>query len=163
MKYNHFNLIALIIVFSHVVSCDFFGPSGLTSVEIKKASSWSSNDQPPTFPECETLDKKEQLDCLQEILSNIIMDQIAMSSPISSAPLDEEVNLVLKIDQEGVFSLVEAQISSSVKKAIPELKSILEEAIGSLPKALPATKTNVGVYVESQLSLPIQIIAQPSK
>jgi hypothetical protein len=62
-----------------------------------------------------------------------------------------------------VFSLVEAQISSPVKKAIPELKSILDEVIGSLPKALPAAKTNVGVYVESQLSLPIQIVAQPSK
>ena len=126
MKYNHFNLIALILVLSLFVSCDLFGPSGLTSVEIKKASKWSSNDQPPTFPECETLDKKEQLECLQEILSNIIMDQIAMSSPISSVPLNEEVKLILKIDQEGVFSLVEAQISSSVKKAIPELKSILD-------------------------------------
>ena len=98
MKYNHFNLIPLIVAFSLVVSCDFFGPSGLTSVEIKKASSWSLNDQPPTFPECETLDKKQQLDCLQEILSNIIMDQIAMSSPISSVPLDEEVKLILKIE-----------------------------------------------------------------
>ncbi|MGY8944797.1 MAG: hypothetical protein ACKVKK_04155 [Flavobacteriales bacterium] len=163
MKDNHFNLIAIIVVVSLVVSCDFFGPSGLTSVEIKKASSWSSNDQPPTFPECETLNKKEQLDCLQEVLSNIITDQIAMSSPVSSFPLDEEVKLILKIDQEGVFSLVEAQISSLVKKAIPELKSILDEVIGSLPKALPAAKTNVGVYVESQLSLPIQIVAQPSK
>jgi hypothetical protein len=86
-----------------------------------------------------------------------------MSSPISSVPLNEEIKLILKIDQEGVFSLVEAQISSSVKKAIPELKSILEEVIRSLPQALPATKSNVGVYVESQLSLPIQIVAQPSK
>ena len=163
MKDNHFNLIAIIVVVSLVVSCDFFGPSGLTSVEIKKASSWSSNDQPPTFPECETLNKKEQLDCLHEVLSNIIKDPIAMSSPVSSFPLDEEVKLILKIDQEGVFSLVEAQISSLVKKAIPELKSILDEVIGSLPKALPAAKTNVGVYVESQLSLPIQIVAQPSK
>ena len=163
MKYNHSNLIALSVLVSLIVSCDFFAPSGLTSVEIKKASSWSSNDQPPTFPECETLDKKKQLDCLQEVLSNIIMDQIAMSSPISSVPLNEEVKLILKIDQEGVFSLVEAQISSSVKKAIPELKSILEKVIRSLPQALPATKTNVGVYVESQLSLPIQIVAQPSK
>ena len=163
MKYNHSNLIVLFVLVSLIVSCDFFSSSGLTSVEIKKASSWSSNDQPPTFPECETLDKKEQLECLQEILSNIIMDQIAMSSPISSVPLNEEVKLILKIDQEGVFSLVEAQISSSVKKAIPELKSILEEVIRSLPQALPATKTNVGVYVKSQLSLPIQIVAQPSK
>ena len=163
MKYNHFNLIALILVLSLCVSCDLFGPSGLTSVEIKKASNWSSNDQPPTFPECETLNKKEQLRCLQEVLSNIIRDQISISRPISSVPLDEEVNLILKIDQKGIFSLVEAQISSSVNKAIPELKSILEEVIGSLPQALPATKTNVGVYVESQLSLPIQIVAQPSK
>lgn len=163
MKYNHSNLIVLFVLVSLIVSCDFFASSGLTSIEIKKASSWSSNDQPPTFPECETLDKKEQLECLQEILSNIIMDQIALSSPISIVPLNEEVKLILKIDQEGVFSLVEAQISSSVKKAIPELKSILEEVIRSLPQALPATKTNVGVYVESQLSLPIQIVAQPSK
>ena len=38
---------------------------------------------------------------------------------------------------------------------MPELSTLLENAIASLPQALPATKTNVGVTVVSQIKLPI--------
>ena len=41
------------------------------------------------------------------------------------------------------------------------MKFTLESAVASLPQALPATKTNVGVYVDAQFDLPIQIRAQP--
>ena len=44
-----------------------------------------------------------------------------------------------------------------------DLDDVLQEAVASLPKALPATKTNAGIFVDTQLTLPIQIIALASE
>jgi hypothetical protein len=77
--------------------------------------------------------------------------------------LDENVVLTLKVDKTGAFSLVEAEIPNSVLEALPYLESTLNEAVVNLPQALPATKTNVGVYVDTQFTLPIQIRAQPTE
>ena len=43
---------------------------------------------------------------------------------------------------------------------MPELNRFLL-AVANLPLALPATKTNVGVYVDSQFTMPVHISAQP--
>jgi hypothetical protein len=48
-----------------LVSCD----SNFLKVpesEIKAASKWSSNDQPPSFPECEDLKIEDQLTCFRD-------------------------------------------------------------------------------------------------
>jgi hypothetical protein len=58
---------------------------------------------------------------------------------------------------------MEAEIPNSVLEALPYLESTLNEAVVNLPQALPATKTNVGVYVDTQFTLPIQIRAQPTE
>ena len=67
----------------------------------------------------------------------------------------------LKVDKKGVFSLIETEIPNRVLDLLPLLESTLEDAVANLPEALPATKTNVGVYVDTQFTLPIQISAQP--
>ena len=144
-------------------SCELFESTTVSSKEIKKASSWSKKDQVPSYPECESLEKDEQLDCFQAIISNRLMMSIYDANMVASAPLDENVVLTLKVDRTGVFSLVEAEIPNSVLEALPYLESTLNETVVNLPKALPATKTNVGVYVDTQFTLPIQIRAQPTE
>ena len=50
-----------------MVSCD----SKYVSVpdsEIESASSWSINDQPPSFPDCENLKNNQHLDCFRNII-----------------------------------------------------------------------------------------------
>ena len=88
---------------------------------------------------------------------------ISEANMVASTPLDENVVLTLKVDKTGAFSLVEAEIPNSVLEALPYLESTLNEAVVNLPQALPATKTNVGVYVDTQFTLPIQIRAQPTE
>ena len=80
---------------------------------------------------------------------------------VANKPLEEEILVQLKIDKSGVFSLLESKIPNSVQNALPELDQVLAQVVSELPKALPATKTNVGVYVNVQLSLPVYISAQP--
>ena len=142
-------------------SCDLFESTTVSSKEIKKASSWSKKDQPPSYPECESLDKEEQLECFQNIVSDRLMTTILEASFVASTPFEESIDLTLKVDKNGAFSLVEAEIPNSVLDALPYLESTLNDAVLNLPDALPATKTNVGVYVDTQFTLPILIRAQP--
>ena len=142
-------------------SCDLFESTTVSSKEIKKASSWSKKDQPPSYPECESLDKEEQLECFQNIVSDRLMTTILEASFVASTPFEESIDLTIKVDKNGAFSLVEAEIPNSVLDALPYLESTLNDAVLNLPEALPATKTNVGVYVDTQFKLPIPIRAQP--
>ena len=144
-------------------SCDLFESTTVSSKEIKKASSWSKKDQPPSYPECESLDKEEQLECFQNIVSDRLMTTILEASFVASTPFEESIDLTIKVDKNGAFSLVEAEIPNSVLDALPYLESTLNDAVLNLPEALPATKTNVGVYVDTQFKLPILIRAQPNE
>ena len=119
--------------------------------EIESASSWTINDQPPSFPECENLIIDDQLICFRnkiEIEMNNFLDKKVF-------PLDTtEYTLTLKIDINGYFSL---------DKLLPQNKLdqksvlIIQQAIEQLPKALPAIKTNVGEFVEVKFNLPFKL------
>jgi hypothetical protein len=154
-------LFPIVILIISSSSCELFSSTKVSSSEIKKASSWSSKDQPPSFPECEGVEKKEQLKCLQSIISDQLKLAISDFDIIAVEPLNQEIIVQIKIDKEGVFSLLDAKIPNTVRDALPELEQILKQAIANLPLALPATKTNVGVYVDSQLTMPVHISAQP--
>lgn len=144
-----------------LTSCDLFESTTVSSKEIKKASSWTKKDQAPSFPECESLEKEDQLDCFQNIISEQLLMSIFDANFVATFPLDENIILTLKVDKKGVISLLEAEIPNSVLEALPDLETTLNDAVANLPQALPATKTNVGVYVDTQFTLPIQIRAQP--
>ena len=156
-----FSLFLVPLLVLNTSSCELFESTTVSSKEIKKASSWSKKDQAPSYPECESLKKQEQLDCFQNIISERLMMSIFDANMVANTPLDEIVEITLRVDKTGVFSLVEAEIPNFILESLPYLESALNEAILNLPQALPATKTNVGVYVNTQFTLPIQITAQP--
>ena len=158
---KNFLLFLIVILIISSSSCELLSSTKVSSSEIKKASSWSSKDQPPSFPECEEVEKKEQLKCFQSIISDQLKLAISDFDIIAVEPLDQEIIVQIKIDKEGVFSLLDAKIPNTVRDAMPELEQILTQAVANLPLALPATKTNVGVYVDSQFTMPVYISAQP--
>ena len=157
------NITLLLVTFLVILlsSCELFESTTVSSKEIKKASSWSKKDQDPSFPECESLEKEDQFDCFQNIISEQLLMSIFDANFVATYPLDENIVLTLNVDKKGVISLMEAEIPSSVLEALPDLKTSLNDAVADLPQALPATKINVGVYVDTKFTLPIQIRAQP--
>ena len=146
-----------------IISCNLFDSSGISDKEIKTASKWSKNDQPPTYPECEALSLDTQVDCMSDILSSYITEYVYSSNMIANGDIDEEILLIIKIDKEGFFSLSEVQSSDNIIELLPDIEGLLSDAVISLPQALPATKTNVGAFVETKLTLPIQITASASE
>ena len=139
----------LLLVIS-LVSCD----SNFLKVsesEIKYASTWSINDQPPSFPECENLKIDEQLICFRNKI------EMEMNNFLNKKvfPLDTtDYILTIKIDIKGNFSLDNLLPENKLdKKSV----IIIKQAVEQLPKALPAIKTNVGEFVEVKFNLPIKL------
>ena len=161
MWLKNFLLFLAVILIISSSSCEQLSSTKVSSSEIKKASSWSSKDQPPSFPECEGVEKKERLKCLQSIISDQLILAVSDFDIIAVEPLNHEIIVQIKIDKKGAFSLLDAKIPNIVRDALPELEQILTQAVANLPLALPATKTNVGVYVDSQITMPVQVSAQP--
>ena len=63
-KYIRLNILIVkyLFILLLLASCNYFDYS-VPDKEIIKSSSWSSNDQPPSYPECESLDLNEQKKC----------------------------------------------------------------------------------------------------
>lgn len=143
------------------LSCDSL-ETKVPASEIKKASSWSKKDQFPSFPDCESLEGDELRKCFGEVLGNSISTYLATQELIASRSIDAEIILVIEVDKEGVLSLSKVEDPNYIASDIAELETTLAQALTEAPKALPATKTNVGTYVNVSVKLPIQIIAQPA-
>ena len=120
--------------------------------EITQSSSWGPNDQPPSYPECESLDSNEQKKCFIESIEKKL---IAYFNDRNIILETSEYLLKINIDTLGSFSIV--KISSKVSLS-DETKMHFNEAFKNLPKALPAVKTNVGEYVDVVFDLPIKLI-----
>ena len=133
-----------------IVSCDSINMS-VPDSEIESASSWSVNDQPPSFPECENLKNNQHLDCFRNIIeieiNNFLSDKVF--------PLDSnQYILTLKIDTLGKFSLDKLNPSNELDNTSVNL---IKSAVDNIPNALPAIKTNVGEFVEVTFNLPFKL------
>ena len=133
-----------------IVSCDSINMS-VPDSEIESASSWSVNDQPPSFPECENLKNNQHLDCFRNIIeieiNNFLSDKVF--------PLDSnQYMLTLKIDTIGKFSLDKLNPSNELDNTSVNL---IKSAVDNIPNALPAIKTNVGEFVEVTFNLPFKL------
>ena len=160
MKSKIATIFALPFVLS-TYGCHLFESTKVPASEIKKASTWSEDDQHPSFPECEDLSGDALTDCFQQVIQMAIADALPPESLMATEPIEEEVTLVLIVDKNGSFSLESFEASRRLESALPDLEGQLQMVIEGLPQAQPAMKTNVGVPVQVSFELPIRISAQP--
>ena len=124
MRYRYIYLSIFSFLF---LGCHLFESTKVPSKEIKSASSWSEKDQGPNFSECDDFENdQEKKDCFESIISNSILDYLDQNLLESSESISEEINIVLKIDKEGYFSLEEFNGSNKIDEVIPTLKEQLE-------------------------------------
>lgn len=154
-------LTSLVLISVIFYGCHLFDLKKVTPQEIELASSWTENDQAPNFLECESVTGKEnQKMCFETIVSNAILDYLQQNPLQSSIYFEEEVELTLRIDSEGIFELELMNYSDVVKKAIPNLEETMQNAVSRIPQAQPAIKTNVGTFVTTRFILPVMIYAE---
>ena len=162
MNYIRFFKHLFFIPFFIITSCNLFKSNKVPSSEIKSASSWSVNDEKPSFNECEDLDKKESFNCFESIVSESILKYISEEIIEVNGEIDEEIKIVINVDKEGFFSLLSIDASDFVKNTIEGIDEIIENAVYNIPQALPAVKVNVEEYVNIKFELPIRILSQES-
>lgn len=150
---------SLFLIASLFVGCEYFSTSTYTPKQIKQASEWSEKDQLPGFESCQNDPEEDRFLCFKNTISTAVTDALYAELLISNQVLDQEITLNIGVDKEGIVSLLEIENAATVLDALPALSTHLEEAIDGLPVAIPATKSNVGVAVDTQLKLPIRITA----
>jgi hypothetical protein len=154
--------IVLVLFLFQLTGCHLFESTEVSTKEIKEASSWSSQDIGPSFDSCSELQGAELRDCFQEVVTTTLSDYLNQNLPEATLQIDEEFVVGIKVDQEGYISLQNADFSNALRDALPDIETILTDAIYQLPQAKPAVKSNVGTFVETEFQLPIRIVAQES-
>ena len=156
--------IKLIIIGIIVFGCDYINTNIVSGEEIKLASSWSIDDQPPSFDECQGLiDLIDQKECFENKIISLIYEGLNSLNLKTSDPFDSEIILVIKVDETGSFSIDKIDDLDRVLSKFINLETKIRDIINNLPKALPAIKTNVGSYVNVKFYLPINIKAAIAK
>lgn len=158
---SRLNLV-IILLSTALFSCDAFN-TRVPASEIKKATQWSQKDQFPSFPDCQGTTGDELVACFSTIVSEHIEGYLMNQSLIASAPINTTIELLLGVDKEGVINLKSFDDPDAIAQMISSFDALLLEAVASLPQALPAIKTNVGTAVAVELTLPINIVAQPEE
>lgn len=149
-------LASLLFVLS---GCEYFSTSTHTPQQIKKASEWSTSDQPPTFESCEGQAQEDQFSCFKNTLSLAINNALFDGVLIANQEIDLEIVLRLAIDKQGSISVDEIENATEAFDAVPDLPALIDLAVSTLPAAIPAMKTNVGEAVDTTIKLPIRISA----
>ena len=125
--------------------------------EINAATTWSANDQYPSFEDCEKFQSDAQRTCFATIVVDSIKSYLENVQLIAVGDINERITLTIILNKEGYFSLSNIEGSTSILESISNLEAVLYDAVNTLPKAFPALKSNVGEFVDTQFTLPIQI------
>ena len=154
-----FTSLSFLLIASVITSCEYFSTVTHTPKQIKQASEWSDKDQLPGFESCQELPEEDRFLCFKSTISSAVNKALNAELLVSNQVLDQEIVLNIGVDKAGLISLIEIEDAATVFEALPALPALLEAAIESLPSAIAAKKTNVGVAVDTQLKLPIRITA----
>lgn len=150
---------SLFLIACLFVGCEYFSTTTHTPKQIKQASEWSEKDQLPGFESCQDDPEEDRFLCFKNTISSAVSNALYAELLVSNQVLDQEIILNIRVDKEGTVSLLEIEDAATVLDALPALSTVLEAAIDGLPTAIPATKSNVGVAVDTQLKLPVRITA----
>ena len=129
-------------------------------VEIPSSiTNWNVNDEPPSIKLCDQIESELNRNiCFQNELIKLIYENIDFSEIVVERDLNDTLILSILINKKGEISFFKSVIPLEIKNQIPLIDSILNKAIKRLPRILPATKTNIGVQVNSSFELPLILI-----
>ena len=150
----------LLLLISVTTSCQFFETDKkLTQQEIGEIVDFSVVDVSPSFAVCDSvIDKAKKTACFRQTMHQHISKSLAKNIFEVKTPIDETVLVQLFIDKQGEVRLKKIASSANLKKAIPQLDSLIQESLQSLPNLFPAIKR--GIPVSTQYELPIKMNVQ---
>lgn len=150
-------IITLIFCGFLLTSCEFFQKKKLTTVTpIDTIIDYHSVDVFPLFPSCDSIPSQEkQKICSQIKLSEHIYAVLKEYEIVTSEKINDTLFVKIKIDKKGKTTLSNLQSSEFIRTQIPDLDSLIESGIRSLPILKPAIKR--GMPVTTEFTLPIVV------
>lgn len=152
------NLICLTLL-----SCNYFDNKKVDAKDIVneelQSIKWNEVDEYPSFAFCDSLEgKNSKRECFQNYLSDRVTRYLGDQPLIVSQLLNEEANMVVSINAEGMLSVDTVKVNQHLKQEIPAIDSLLSRSLDSLPDIYPAIKR--GQQVKTQFTLPIKIVVE---
>lgn len=125
---------------------------------------WNQVDRFPLFESCDEMANKDtQRACFENTFSTHIHNSIELEEVTVKKTVNDTVILDLKIDHEGIVTIINIQQSDLVAQQIPYLRTYFDTSIKKLPKIFPALKNATSVNstqtvpVGMRFSLPVII------
>ena len=115
-------------------------------------------DENPSFKECEDIaTKDEKLKCFTGNLSKLYQEMLNSQKLAIGDALSDTVKVTLLINNEGVISVKEVEMSEKTKELLPSLDDLLRSETEKFPPIIPAKKNQVNVSSEFVLPLVIDV------
>ncbi|MFC2398721.1 MAG: hypothetical protein ACFNP4_05320 [Capnocytophaga gingivalis] len=115
-------------------------------------------DENPSFKECEDIaTKDEKLKCFTGNLSKLYQEMLNSQKLAIGDALSDTVKVTLLINNEGVISVKEVEMSEKTKELLPSLDDLLSSETEKFPPIIPAKKNQVNVSSEFVLPLVIDV------
>ena len=110
-------------------------------------------DENPSFKEC----KDEKLKCFTGNLSKLYQEMLNSQKLAIGDALSDTVKVTLLINNEGMISVKEVEMSEKTKELLPSLDDLLSSETEKFPPIIPAKKNQVNVSSEFVLPLVIDV------
>ena len=115
-------------------------------------------DENPSFKECEDIaTKDEKLKCFTGNLSKLYQEMLNSQKWAIGDALSDTVKVTLLINNEGIISVKEVEMSEKTKELLPSLGELLMSETENFPPIIPAKKNQVNVSSEFVLPLVIDV------
>lgn len=115
-------------------------------------------DENPSFKECEDIaTKDEKLKCFTGNLSKLYQEMLNSQKLAIGDVLSDTVKVTLLINNEGMISVKEVEMSEKTKELLPSLDDLLRSETEKFPPIIPAKKNQVNVSSEFVLPLVIDV------
>lgn len=143
-----------IILFLTLASCNYI--DSLFERKPKRID-FTSVDEYPVFPACDSLSTKEYKEsCFEQTASMYIETELLLHEYSTPVSYSEALIIHLKVDKEGVASFFSIESSVKNENINPEVEEAIKKGISNFPKLIPAKKR--GNAVGSIYMIPLYIM-----
>lgn len=147
---------SLLIVAQCFIACSFFENNANRDL-IKKVDTivdFNTVDAFPLFPKCKDIpSRKKQQICFQIAMSEHIYGSLKNYQFKAVEMINDTILVKLKVDSNGVTSLLKTVKSVRTGDLVPEFDSLIQASLKELPKLLPAIKRDMPV--STAFTLPV--------
>lgn len=150
--------ICFLILMLH--SCDYFEKRKVYSDEILEESlksfNWDDIDEYPFFINCDSTKATfETKRCFETTIADSIAVFLSQHKFVVGEPIRDTITMYFDISLDGKIEIDSIIKSQDLQRLIPELDSILEGSLNTLPELKPALKR--GQPVNTKFQMPVII------